>query len=107
LDRGIIFAPAGPLVPKALGHIKPGGTLALAGITMSDIPEFPYELIYGERKLLSVTNSTHEDVRRFLELSAKIPVKTEVEAFRLEDANEVLLAMKESRIRGGAVLLCS
>ncbi|NLI99128.1 zinc-dependent alcohol dehydrogenase family protein [bacterium] len=107
LDRGIIFAPAGSLVPQALGHLKPGGTLALAGITMSDIPAFPYELIYGERKLLSVANSTHEDVRRLLELSARIPVKTEVEVFCLEDANEVLLAMKESRIRGGAVLQCS
>lgn len=107
IHSGIIFAPAGPLVPKALGHLKPGGTLALAGITMTDIPSFPYEMIYHERTLRSVANSTHDDVRKLLAFAAKIPIRTEVDLFPLKRANEVLLAMKESRIRGGAVLQCT
>jgi len=107
IHAGIIFAPSGPLVPIALKHLRPRGTLALAGITMTDIPSFPYELIYRERALRSVANSTHEDVRQLLEYAGKIPIKTEVTEFPLEDANKVLRAMKESKIQGGAVLRCS
>jgi propanol-preferring alcohol dehydrogenase len=104
IHSGIIFAPAGPLVPMALRHLRSGGTIALAGITMTPIPAFPYELIYSERGLRSVANSTHEDVRQLLDYAGKIPIKTEVTEFGLEDANEVLKMMKESRIQGGAIL---
>ncbi|MHC4914722.1 MAG: zinc-dependent alcohol dehydrogenase family protein, partial [Planctomycetota bacterium] len=104
LDAGIIFAPAGELVPAALGALKPGGTLALAGIHMSPIPEMPYALLYRERTVRSVANSTRQDARELLELAAEIPVRTDVTAFPLEEANAVLLAVKESRISGNAVL---
>lgn len=103
LHAGIIFAPAGELVPKSLGHLRQGGTIALAGITMTDIA-FPYDLIYGERALKSVANSTHADVHQLLEYAEKIPIKTEVTEFKLEQANEVLMKMKESALRGGGVL---
>jgi propanol-preferring alcohol dehydrogenase len=105
IHAGIIFAPAGPLVPASLKHLRPGGVIALAGITMTDIPAFPYELIYGERTLKSVANSTHEDVRQLLDYAGKIPIKTEVVEFPLEEANQVLKKMKESQIQGGAVLI--
>lgn len=104
LHAGIIFAPAGPLVPMALGHLRKGGTIALAGITMTPIPSFKYDLIYWERTLRSVANSTHEDVRQLLDYAGRIPVKTEVSEFPLEEANSVLRMMKESQIQGGAVL---
>lgn len=107
LHSAIIFAPAGPLVPASLEALRPGGTVALAGITMTDIPSFPYELIYAERTLRSVANSTHADVRELLEYAGKIPVKTEVTEFKLEQANKVLGMMKASKIQGGAVLRCS
>jgi len=105
LNAGIVFAPAGPLVTLALSHLRPGGTLALAGITMTDIPQFPYEILYGERTLRSVANSTHQDVRDLLKYAGKIPIRTEVCKFPLEEANKALRMMKESRIQGGAVLI--
>ncbi|MBN2381223.1 zinc-dependent alcohol dehydrogenase family protein [candidate division WOR-3 bacterium] len=104
LHSGIVFAPAGALVPAALRHLRPGGTLALAGITMTDIPSFPYEILYGERTVRSVANSTHKDVKELLDFAGKSPVKTEVTKFPLRDANEVLRLMKESKIQGGAIL---
>lgn len=104
IHSGIIFAPAGPFVPMALGHLQPGGTIALAGITMTPIPAFKYDLIYSERGLRSVANSTHQDVKDLLDYAGKIPVKTEVADFPLEEANQVLKKMKESKIQGGAVL---
>ncbi len=104
LDTGIIFAPAGSLIPKALGHIRPSGTLALAGITMTDVPSFPYELIYGEKNLRTVANSTHQDVAELLDYAARIPIQTKVTEFPLHEANRVLGMMKESKIQGGAVL---
>ena len=107
IRAGIIFAPAGPLVPMALGHLRAGGTIALAGITMTPIPTFPYELIYWERTLRSVANSTHEDVRQLLDYAGKIPIKTEVTEFPLENANKVLRVMKESNIQGGGILRIS
>lgn len=107
IHSGIIFAPAGKIVPMALKHLRPGGTVACAGITMTDIPSFPYELLYWERTLRSVANSTHQDVRELLEYAGKIPIKTRVSEFDLTDVNKVLRMMKESKIQGGAVLKCS
>lgn len=104
VDASIMFAPAGPLVPEALRVLRKGGTLALAGIAMTPIPRMEYSLLYHERILRSVANSTREDVRECLRLAAEVPVRTEVEIFGLEQANEVLTAMKHSRIHGAAVL---
>ncbi len=105
LDAAIIFAPAGSLVPAALRATRKGGTVALAGITMSAIPQMDYEILYEERVLRSIANSTRQDAREFLQLAAEVPVQTEVELFPLEKANEALLALKESRIKGAGVLL--
>ncbi len=103
-DAAIVFAPAGALVLNALRAIRKGGTVALAGITMSDIPPMPYELLYHERVLRSVANSTHQDVREFLALAAEVPVRTSVDEFPLDQANEAILAMKHSKMEGAAVL---
>jgi propanol-preferring alcohol dehydrogenase len=105
LDAAIIFAPAGQLVPEALRVLRKGGVVALAGITMSPIPQLDYARLYHERTLRSVANSTRRDVTELLELAAAIPLRTEVETFRLEQANEALVALKESRIRGAGVLI--
>jgi len=103
-DAAIVFAPAGALVPTALRAIRKGGTVALAGITMTDIPQMPYELLYHERVLRSVANSTHQDVRDFLSLAAEVPVRTTVDEYPLDQANEAILAMKHSKMEGAAVL---
>lgn len=104
LHASIIFAPAGSLVPDALRVLRKGGTLALAGITMSQIPALDYSLLYDERIVRSVANSTREDARDFLALAAEIPVKTEIQIFDLADANHALQALKKSEIRGAGVL---
>lgn len=104
VDAAIVFAPAGALVQSALRAVRKGGTVALAGITMSDIPQMPYELLYHERILRSVANSTHEDVREFLSLAAEVPVHTTVDEYFLDQANEAILAMKHSQVEGAAVL---
>jgi alcohol dehydrogenase, propanol-preferring len=104
LDAAIVFAPAGTLVPQALRAVRKGGTIALAGITMSQIPAMDYELLYQERVLRSAANSTREDVRECLRLAAEVPVKTEVQIFPIEQANQALQALKHSRIEGAAVL---
>jgi propanol-preferring alcohol dehydrogenase len=104
LDSAIIFAPAGPLVPEALRVLRKGGTAALAGITMSPIPEMDYSLIYHERILRSVANSTRQDARDLLRLAAEIPVRTEVQIFSISEANQALQALKHSQIRGAGVL---
>jgi propanol-preferring alcohol dehydrogenase len=104
LDAVIIFAPAGSLVPHALRVLRKGGTLALAGITMSAIPQLDYSLLYHERIIRSVANSTRQDAREFLELAAEIPLQSEVQVFDLENANQALLALKKSEIRGAGVL---
>jgi propanol-preferring alcohol dehydrogenase len=104
LDAAIIFAPAGPLVPAALAALRKGGTLALAGITMSLIPQMDYALLYDERVVRSVANSTREDVRECLRLAAEVPARTEVQLFALEQANEALQALKHSGIAGAGVL---
>jgi alcohol dehydrogenase, propanol-preferring len=104
LDAAIIFAPVGPLVPAALGVVRKGGTVVCAGIHMSDIPEFPYELLWGERSVRSVANLTRDDGREFLELVSRVPIRTDVEVFELEDANEALDRLRDGRIRHSAVL---
>jgi propanol-preferring alcohol dehydrogenase len=104
VDGAIVFAPAGRLVHDALRAVRRGGTVALAGITMSDIPPTPYALLYQERVLRSVANSTHRDVRELLQLAGQVPVQTTVETFPLEQANDALLAVKHSRIEAAAVL---
>ncbi len=104
LDCGIIFAPAGTLVPAALNATRKGGTVALAGITMSQIPAMDYGILYHERILRSVANSTRQDAREFLELAAKVPIRTEVQTYPLEDINRALQDLKHSRIRGAGVV---
>ena len=107
LDSAIIFAPAGPLVLDALRAIRKGGTVALAGITMSPIPAMEYSLIYYEKVLRSVANLTRQDAREFLALAAKVPVQTEVQVYSLESANQALTDLKHSRIEGAGVLQVS
>lgn len=104
LDASIIFAPAGALVPKALGHLRKAGTLALAGITMTEIPALDYNLLYHERVIRSVANSTREDCRQFLRLAAEIPIQTEIRVYPLAEANQALQDLKHSHLDGAAVL---
>jgi len=104
LDAGIIFAPAGEIVPAALSHLDKGATLVLGGIHMSPIPELRYELLYGERVLRSVANNTREDGRAFLREAAAVGVRTHIETFPLDDANEALERLQHDGIRGAAVL---
>jgi len=105
LHSAIIFAPAGALVPEALRVLEKGGTLALAGITMSPIPELDYSRLYQERTVRSVANSTRQDARELLRLAAEIPLHTAVEEFPLQAANEALLRLKRSQIQGAGVLV--
>jgi len=105
LDRAIIFAPVGRLVPIMLPKLRPGGTLALNAIHMTPIPEFPYRFIWEERTLRSVANATYQDGVEFLKLAAEIPVRARIERYALEQANEALRDMKESRIDGAGVLI--
>ena len=105
LDAAIVFAPAGGLVPLTLALLRPGGTLALAGITMTDIPAMPYELLYRERVLRSVANSTRRDAEELLALAAAIPVRTEITSYPLDAANQALADVKHSRIPAAAVLV--
>ena len=104
LDGSIIFAPAGELVPKALNVLRKGGTLSLAGIYMTPLPSIDYQLIYGERTVRSVANSTRKDAEELLGLAREIPIHTDVETFPLDQANEVLQRLKRSEINGAAVL---
>jgi propanol-preferring alcohol dehydrogenase len=107
LDGSVTFAPAGWIIPLALGHLRPGATLAINAIHMSPIPELDYNLIYGERVLRSVANFTRQDAEQFLKLSSDIPIKTDVELFPLAEANEVLMRLKSSAFRGAAALQVS
>jgi len=104
LDAAILFAPVGSLVPTALRATAKGGIVVCAGIHMSDIPAFPYDILWGERRIVSVANLTRKDGTEFLALAPKVPVKTSVETFTLEQANEALLRLREGRISGAAVL---
>ncbi len=105
LDAAIIFAPAGELVPLALSHLDEGGTLVLGGIHMSDIPSFAYERLYRERVVRSVANNTRADGRAFLSEAARVGVRTHVERFALEQANDALRELKDGAIRGAGVLV--
>lgn len=105
LDAAIIFAPAGELVPVALGALDKGGSLVLGGIHMSPIPQFEYPLIYGERSMRSVANNTREDGREFLAEAMSIPVITSVTRFALEEVNEALIALKNDAIKGSGVIV--
>jgi alcohol dehydrogenase, propanol-preferring len=104
LDAAIIFAPVGALVPVALRALAKGGIVVCAGIHMSDVPSFPYELLWGERVVRSVANLTRRDGEEFLALAPKVPVRTEVEAFPLEQANEALERVRGGGLRGAAVV---
>jgi propanol-preferring alcohol dehydrogenase len=104
LDAAILFAPAGELVPAALRAVRKGGTVVCAGIHMTDIPSFPYRILWEERVLRSVANLTRLDGQEFLSLAPRVPVRTEVQVFPLEGAGEALAALREGRIRGSAVL---
>jgi alcohol dehydrogenase, propanol-preferring len=106
-DRAVVFAPAGGLVPPALRAVRPGGTVALAGIHMTPIPSFDYELLWGERTLRSVANLTRRDAAEFLDLAVAANVRTEIERFPLDAANDALAAMANGSIRGAAVLTIS
>jgi alcohol dehydrogenase, propanol-preferring len=104
LDAAIIFAPAGELVPAALRAVAKGGTVVCAGIHMTDIPSFPYEILWGERVLRSVANLTRRDGEEFMALAPRVPVRTEVETYALERANEALDRLRRGEVRGAAVL---
>ncbi len=104
LDAVIVFAPVGALVPAALRAVRKGGSVVCAGIHMSDIPSFPYELLWGERIIRSVANLTRADGEEFLALAPTVPVRTEVETFPLERANEALDRLRRGELRGAAVL---
>ena len=104
LDAAILFAPVGALVPVALAGVIRGGRVICAGIHMSDIPSFPYELLWGERSIQSVANLTRQDGDEFLKLAGQIPIRTQVRAFPLHEANEALRALRNGEIEGAAVL---
>jgi len=105
LDAAIIFAPVGSLVPASLRAVAKGGTVVCAGIYMSDIPSFPYSILWGERVVRSVANLTRRDGEEFLELAPKVPVRTEVQPYPLEKANEALNDLREGRFTGAAVVV--
>ena len=106
LDAAIIFAPVGSLVPAALRAVRKGGTVVCGGIHMSDIPSFPYELLWEERVIRSVANLTREDGEELLRLAAEVPVETQVELFPLDAANKALERLRSGQLRGAAVLSC-
>jgi alcohol dehydrogenase, propanol-preferring len=105
LDAAIIFAPAGALVPAALRAVGRGGLVVCAGIHMSDIPSFPYDDLWGERILRSVANLTRDDAREFLDLAPRVPVRTHVTTFALEEAERALDAVRTGSLEGSAVLI--
>ena len=105
LDAAIIFAPVGALIPAALQAVSKGGVVVAGGIHMSDIPSFPYRILWGERTVRSVANLTRRDAEEFLALAPKVPVRIEAELFPLADANEALERLRAGRLRGAAVLL--
>jgi alcohol dehydrogenase, propanol-preferring len=105
LDSALIFAPIGELVPLALQAIKKGGSVVCAGIYMTDIPSFPYDLLYGERVLRSVTNLTREDGRQFFDLLQQVKIETVINSYPLEKANQAMMDLKNGKIEGSAVVV--
>lgn len=105
LDGAIIFAPIGELIPQALRSVRKGGVVVCAGIHMSDIPSFPYSILWGERTICSIANLTHNDGEAFLSLASKIPIQTTVKTFQLFEANEALEALRYGRFQGAAVIV--
>jgi alcohol dehydrogenase, propanol-preferring len=105
MDAAIIFAPVGSLIPQALLHTVKGGTVVCAGIHMSDIPQFPYSILWGERTVRSIANLTRRDAEEFLALAPKIGIKTEIETFSLNAANEALDRLRQGKVQGAAVLV--
>ena len=105
LDAAIIFAPVGALVPAALRLVRKGGRVIAAGIHMSDIPTFPYAILWGERSVSSVANLTRADGEEFFRIAAETPIHTKVTTFPLEDANEALARLRDGRLTGAAVLI--
>ncbi|MCP5072079.1 MAG: alcohol dehydrogenase, partial [Rhodobacteraceae bacterium] len=104
LDAAIIFAPVGSLLPTALRAVRKGGTVVCGGIHMSDIPTFPYEILWGERVVRSIANLTRKDAQEFLSLAPKASIKTQVVPFKLADANLALEALRLGDLSGAAVL---
>jgi propanol-preferring alcohol dehydrogenase len=104
LDAAILFAPVGALVPKALRDVGKGGTVVCAGIHMSDIPSFAYEILWEERRICSVANLTRKDGLEFIELAQKVPIRTHVVPFALAKANDALSALRDGSVTGAAVL---
>ncbi|HZF13752.1 MAG TPA: alcohol dehydrogenase, partial [Thermoanaerobaculia bacterium] len=105
LDAALLFAPAGELVPAALAAVVKGGTVVCGGIHMSDIPSFPYAILWGERMVRSVANLTRRDAEEFLALAPQVPIETQVTPFPLAQANEALAALRGGRVHGAAVLV--
>ena len=105
LDAAIIFAPAGPLVPEALSQVSPGGVVVCAGIHMSDIPSFPYRLLWEERSIKSVANLTRQDAIEFLAVAGRLPLATHTIEYPLADANHALADLQSGRVQGAAVLI--
>lgn len=105
LDASIIFAPAGSLVPKALEHTDKGGSVICGGIHMSNIPSFPYSLLWEERKVMSVANLTRQDGQKFFDAIANLNIKTSTTLYPLEQANEALSDLKNGKLKGAAVLV--
>jgi alcohol dehydrogenase, propanol-preferring len=106
LDAAIVFAPVGALVPAALAAVREAGTVVCGGIHMSDIPSFPYELLWGERTLCSIANLTRKDAAEFIDIAPKVPVRTTTQPFALEQANEALNQLRSGKVEGAAVLIC-
>ncbi len=104
LDAAILFAPVGALVPAALATVRKGGRVVCAGIHMSDIPSFPYRLLWGERSVSSVANLTREDGREFMRIAASLDLRPVIERYPLERASDALKALAEGKLRGAAVL---
>jgi propanol-preferring alcohol dehydrogenase len=105
LDAALIFAPIGDLVPAALSAVRKGGTVVCGGIHMSDIPSFPYRLLWGERVVRSVANLTRRDAADFLNIAPRVPVRTTVITYKLPDANVALADLRAGRLTGAAVLI--
>jgi propanol-preferring alcohol dehydrogenase len=105
LDAAIIFAPVGALVPTTLHHVRKGGRVVCAGIHMSDIPSFPYEILWGERSILSVANLTRVDGREFMQIAAEAPIRTHTTRLPLSEANEALARLRSGKLEGAAVLV--